>query len=160
MYEETFKYTRIYTHTYTQFKGLRAHYPREQTHCETMQEAQLGEESTRQSSIRRQSSRKKNNSALHRGLRHVTNCLASPWTWTSGIFLLGIGDLACKWINLLALADERLQYGLLIGPVASNLWNIQLGFTIVATVLYLPEVINTMSAYCSGGETKVGILFI
>jgi hypothetical protein len=91
---------------------------------------------------------------MQSGLHHLGNCLASPWTWTTGIFVLSVADATAKWLNVLGLADDSLHYGLVLGPIASNLWNMQLAFTTLATLLYVPEAINTLTAYC-GGKTKV-----
>lgn len=100
---------------------------------------------------------KKQRTRVQVGLHHLGNCLASPWTWTTSVFLLGLGDAAAKWLNLFALADDSLRHGLVLGPVPSNLWNMQLVFTVLSTILFLPEAVNTLTAYCRGGDTKVRV---
>ena len=64
-----------------------------------------------------------------------------------------------NWVNFADLTSEELKRGLVIGPVPKFMWIILLVFTVVGTVLFVPETLNTLSVFFCDGETKVPLIW-
>ena len=79
-------------------------------------------------------------------------------SWVVVMFLLGTADMLMNLTNFVVLSDEGLSYGLVIGPPSRDLWISMCVFTIVGTLLYFPETVNTFSAlYTTDGDTVLPI---
>jgi hypothetical protein len=60
---------------------------------------------------------------------------------------LGSLNVLAAWLNYVELSSEKLRYGLVIGPPTFLMWLMLLLFTVVHTVLYIPETLNTFSVF-------------
>lgn len=76
-------------------------------------------------------------------------------TWVVIMLFLGTADVMLNWINFANLMAEDQAHGLIIGPPPPIMWISLLVFTIIGTVLYIPETLNTLSVFCYDGQTRV-----
>lgn len=91
-------------------------------------------------------------------VKRLATKLNSRRSWIAGMFLLGTADAMLNLTNFVYLSDDRLNYGLVIGPPSRDLWISMCLFTIVGTLFYFPETANTFSTiYSPDGETLVPI---
>ena len=76
------------------------------------------------------------------------------------MFLMGSTDCFVNWINLMEMSDERNFRGLIMGPIPRFLWIMLLVFTLIGSVLYVLESINTFTVFCvKDGQTKFPIVW-
>jgi len=66
-------------------------------------------------------------------------------TWVVTMFILGTLDVVMNLVNFVYLSSDELNYGLVIGPPTQDLWTSLCVFTVIGTLLYIPESINTFS---------------
>jgi len=71
--------------------------------------------------------------------------LRNQRTWVATMFCLGTLDVILNLVNFVQLSSDELNYGLVIGPPTQNLWTALCVFTVLGTLLYIPESINTFS---------------
>jgi hypothetical protein len=67
-------------------------------------------------------------------------------SWVAAMFILGTTDVILNIVNFVHLSSDELNYGLVIGPLTRDLWICMCVFTVIGTLLYIPESINTFSA--------------
>ena len=84
----------------------------------------------------------------------VETKLKTRVTWVVVMVILGTADVILNWLNFVDLLDEKQSHGLIIGPPTPALWICLLGFTIVGSVLYIPETFNTFSVFFYQGQTR------
>lgn len=76
------------------------------------------------------------------------------------MFAMGTTDVFVNWVNFLELNLLDHSRGLVLGPIPQFLWITLLVFTIVGSVFYVLESINTFSIFFStDGQTKVPIVW-
>jgi len=61
------------------------------------------------------------------------------------MFTLGTLDVILNLVNFVQMSSDELNYGLVIGPPTQQLWTVLCLFTVIGTLLYIPESINTFS---------------
>ena len=66
-------------------------------------------------------------------------------TWVVTMFILGTLDVILNLVNFVQMSSDELNYGLVIGPPTQELWTAMCVFTVLGTLLYIPESINTFS---------------
>ena len=79
-------------------------------------------------------------------------------SWVVVLFSLRTGDILVQWLNFSDLSSEELERGLIIGAPPFYLWILLLIFTIVATITYVLECLNTFSVFFLNGQTLVSIV--
>jgi hypothetical protein len=67
-------------------------------------------------------------------------------SWVIAMVIVGTTDMLFNLANLVQLSADDLNYVLVIGPPPQDFWISLCFFTIVGTILYIPETINTISA--------------
>ena len=67
-------------------------------------------------------------------------------SWVVAMLIVGTMDMLFNVANLVQMSADDLNYVLVIGPPPRDFWICLCFFTIVGTVLYIPETINTVSA--------------
>ena len=67
-------------------------------------------------------------------------------SWVAAMFILGTVDVILNLVNFVQMSSPDLNYGLVIGPPTRDLWICMCVFTVLGTLLYIPETINTFSA--------------
>ena len=81
--------------------------------------------------------------------------LRTRFTWVGIMFLLGTSDMLMQWVNLADLSSPQQEHGLVLGPPTYITWVTLFSFTILGTVAYIPETINTFSVFFRDGQTLV-----
>jgi len=67
-------------------------------------------------------------------------------SWVAAMLVVGTADMLFNVTNLVQMSSVDLNYVLVIGPPTRDMWISLCFFTVVGTVLYIPETINTVSA--------------
>lgn len=76
----------------------------------------------------------------------VLNMFRTKRSLVGVMFVLGTLDMLLNLVNLVQLSSDDLNYVLVIGPPTRDQWICLCFFTIVGTLLYFPETMNTFSA--------------
>ncbi len=79
-------------------------------------------------------------------------------SWMIGMLILGTADVLANWLNWADLSSEELEHGLVVGPPPKVTWVLLLVFTVISTILYIPETLNTLSVLRYGGRTRFPIV--
>ena len=66
-------------------------------------------------------------------------------TWVAVMFVLGTLDVVLNLVNFVQMSSDELNYVLVIGPPTQGQWTSLCVFTVLGTLLYIPESINTFS---------------
>jgi len=61
------------------------------------------------------------------------------------MFVLGTLDVVLNLVNFVQMSSDELNYVLVIGPPTQGQWTSLCVFTVLGTLLYIPESINTFS---------------
>jgi len=96
------------------------------------------------------------------GIRCMSPCcrsLGKNVAWVTLMASLGTLDCGVNWLNFIQLTHSDRTRGLITGPVPEFLWIMLLIFTLIGSVLYVLETINTFTVFICNGQTKVPIVW-
>ena len=84
--------------------------------------------------------------------------LHSRLSWVASLFLLATGDVILNWLNLMELSDSSTNYGIVMGPPIFALWILLFVFTILRSIGYILEVLNSFTVFVYDGQTRIAVV--
>ena len=72
--------------------------------------------------------------------------------------MLATCDAILNWLQLSQLSDPDMNYGIVIGPPILPLWILLFVFTVIRSMGYVLEVVNSLTVFLYDGQTKLSVV--